>query len=106
KCRARRHRNARHAYLDGLAPQPDRLHPAPLPLIERDLSKLRSSPSAALLPNPPATRYYPTAHPLRGFFMKRFLQLTFTLAAILVAAQTAAAQEWSQPWARERIAKS
>jgi len=38
--------------------------------------------------------------------MKRFLQLTFTLAAILVAAQTAAAQEWSQPWARERIAKS
>jgi carboxymethylenebutenolidase len=38
--------------------------------------------------------------------MKRFLQLTFTLAAILIAAQTAAAQEWSQPWARERIAKS
>jgi carboxymethylenebutenolidase len=38
--------------------------------------------------------------------MKRFLQLTFTLAAILIAAQTARAQEWSQAWARERIAKS
>ena len=38
--------------------------------------------------------------------MKRFLQLTFTLAAILIAAQTAQAQEWSQAWARERIAKS
>lgn len=38
--------------------------------------------------------------------MKRFLQLNIALAAILFAAQTAPAQEWSQPWARERIAKS
>ena len=38
--------------------------------------------------------------------MKRFVQLCLVLAAILLAAQTVAAQEWSQPWARERIAKS
>jgi carboxymethylenebutenolidase len=30
----------------------------------------------------------------------------FVLATIFLAAQTASAQEWSQPWARERIAKS
>jgi carboxymethylenebutenolidase len=33
-------------------------------------------------------------------------QLALVLAAVLFAAQTTAAQEWSQPWARERIAKS
>src|ERR1700741_3634632 len=38
--------------------------------------------------------------------MKRFAGLIIVLATILLAAQTAAAQEWSQPWARERIAKS
>jgi carboxymethylenebutenolidase len=38
--------------------------------------------------------------------MKRFAGMTIVLATILLAAQTAAAQEWSQPWARERIAKS
>ena len=38
--------------------------------------------------------------------MKRFAVMVILLAAILLAAQTAAAQEWSQPWARERIAKS
>jgi carboxymethylenebutenolidase len=38
--------------------------------------------------------------------MKRFAAMLILLAAILLAAQTAAAQEWSQPWARERIAKS
>src|SRR5215469_11685954 len=67
---------------------------------------MRSSESAFGLPNSPANRYYPTAHPLRGVAMKCFLQLTFAIAVILLAAQTAAAQEWSQPWARERIAKS
>jgi carboxymethylenebutenolidase len=30
----------------------------------------------------------------------------FVLAMLFLAAQTAAGQEWSQPWARERIAKS
>src|ERR1700675_5047374 len=38
--------------------------------------------------------------------MKRFAGIMILLTAILLAAQTAAAQEWSQPWARERIAKS
>ena len=38
--------------------------------------------------------------------MKRFLQLGLVLAAILFAARLASAQEWSQPWARDRIAKS
>jgi carboxymethylenebutenolidase len=38
--------------------------------------------------------------------MKRFAGLMILLIAILLAVQSAAAQEWSQPWARERIAKS
>jgi carboxymethylenebutenolidase len=38
--------------------------------------------------------------------MKRFSGIMILLIAILLIAQTAAAQEWSQPWARERIAKS
>src|SRR5215813_6442764 len=38
--------------------------------------------------------------------MKRFLEITVALCAFLAGAQVAAAQEWSQPWARERIAKS
>jgi carboxymethylenebutenolidase len=38
--------------------------------------------------------------------MKRFSATLFLPMGILLGAQTAAAQEWSQPWARERIAKS
>jgi carboxymethylenebutenolidase len=38
--------------------------------------------------------------------MKRFTAMIFAVVGILCAAQTIAAQEWSQPWARERIAKS
>ena len=38
--------------------------------------------------------------------MKRLVAMMLLLTGILLAAQTAAAQEWSQPWARERIAKS
>ena len=38
--------------------------------------------------------------------MKRLTGMLSVLTGILVVAQTAAAQEWSQPWARERIAKS
>src|SRR6201987_1991509 len=38
--------------------------------------------------------------------MKRAAVILFALIATAFAAQTAAAQEWSQPWARERIAKS
>lgn len=38
--------------------------------------------------------------------MKRFAGTTLLFMGILLAAQTTAAQEWSQPWARERIAKS
>jgi carboxymethylenebutenolidase len=38
--------------------------------------------------------------------MKRFSATLFLLMGILLGAQTAAAQEWSQPWARERITKS
>src|SRR5271155_3799259 len=38
--------------------------------------------------------------------MKRFAGIIFIAIAILLAVQTAAAQEWSQPWARERIVKS
>ena len=38
--------------------------------------------------------------------MKRLAVMMILLAAILLAAQISAAQEWSQPWARERIAKS
>jgi len=34
------------------------------------------------------------------------LKISLALTAVLFAAQIAAAQEWSQPWARERIAKS
>src|ERR1700745_4245429 len=49
-----------------------------------------------IFPSPPATRC----------IMKRSAAILFTLIAIAFAAQTATAQEWSQPWARERIAKS
>jgi carboxymethylenebutenolidase len=38
--------------------------------------------------------------------MKGVAQVLFVAAAILLAAQISSAQEWSQPWARERIAKS
>jgi carboxymethylenebutenolidase len=38
--------------------------------------------------------------------MKRSASIILALTAIAFAAQTASAQEWSQPWARERIAKS
>src|SRR5262244_705480 len=38
--------------------------------------------------------------------MKRVWQFTLLLAAVFFTAQFAVAQEWSQPWARERIAKS
>src|SRR6266436_1751230 len=38
--------------------------------------------------------------------MKRHASIIFALTAIAFTARTAAAQEWSQPWARERIAKS
>jgi len=38
--------------------------------------------------------------------MKRAAVILFALIATAFAAQTAAAQELSQPWARERIAKS
>jgi carboxymethylenebutenolidase len=38
--------------------------------------------------------------------MRRRTQMIFTAVVILLTAQTIAAQEWSQPWARERLAKS
>jgi carboxymethylenebutenolidase len=38
--------------------------------------------------------------------MKRLSAMMFFSAVVLLAAQTVAAQEWSQPWARERIAES
>src|SRR5260370_11400195 len=38
--------------------------------------------------------------------MKRHASIIFALTAIAFTARTATAQEWSQPWARERIAKS
>src|ERR1700732_1107917 len=38
--------------------------------------------------------------------VKRFAEMMIVLAGIALGAQTVAAQEWSQPWARERIAKS
>jgi carboxymethylenebutenolidase len=38
--------------------------------------------------------------------MKRFAEMFILLTGILLTTQTTAAQEWSQPWARERIAKS
>jgi carboxymethylenebutenolidase len=38
--------------------------------------------------------------------MKPFARTIFIIIGILLCVQTAAAQEWSQPWARERIAKS
>ena len=38
--------------------------------------------------------------------MKRFARMILLAVGILLSVQTAAAQEWSQPWARERIAKS
>src|SRR6266403_3487248 len=38
--------------------------------------------------------------------MKRFAGMIFVVVGFLLAVQTAAAQEWSQPWARERITKS
>src|SRR6266478_2218101 len=38
--------------------------------------------------------------------MKRFAGMIFVVVCFLLAVQTIAAQEWSQPWARERIAKS
>ena len=38
--------------------------------------------------------------------MKRSASIIFTLIAIAFIARSVSAQEWSQPWARERIAKS
>src|SRR6266404_7679855 len=38
--------------------------------------------------------------------MKRFATTFFLAISILLGVQIAAAQEWSQPWARERMAKS
>src|SRR5258707_13504735 len=38
--------------------------------------------------------------------MKRQASIIFALAAIALTARNGAAQEWSQPWARERITKS
>src|SRR5277367_5302455 len=38
--------------------------------------------------------------------MKRFVGIMIVVMGILLGAQTIAAQEWSQPWARERIEKS
>src|SRR6201984_3471596 len=38
--------------------------------------------------------------------MERSASIIFTLIAIAFVAQSAGAQEWSQPWARERITKS
>jgi carboxymethylenebutenolidase len=38
--------------------------------------------------------------------MKRFAGMMIVVMGILLGAQTMAAQEWSQPWARERIEKS
>ncbi len=38
--------------------------------------------------------------------MKRFAGMMLLVMGILLVTQTAAAQEWSQPWARERIEKS
>ena len=38
--------------------------------------------------------------------MKKCVEMIIVLMGLLLAAQTVAAQEWSQPWARERIAKS
>jgi carboxymethylenebutenolidase len=38
--------------------------------------------------------------------VKRRTQMMFFSVGMLLAAQAVAAQEWSQPWARERIAKS
>ena len=38
--------------------------------------------------------------------MKRLSGMMFLALGILLGAQTMAGQEWSQPWARERIAKS
>src|SRR6201987_6359906 len=42
----------------------------------------------------------------RRDFRPRWIMKRFAVIFILLIAQTAAAQEWSQPWARERIAKS
>jgi len=38
--------------------------------------------------------------------MSRFTKFALFLAAVFFVTQNASAQEWSQPWARERIAKS
>jgi hypothetical protein len=38
--------------------------------------------------------------------MKRFAGMLIVVTGMLLGAQTVAAQEWSQPWARERIEKS
>ena len=38
--------------------------------------------------------------------MKRFAEMMLLVIGILLVMQTIAAQEWSQPWARERIEKS
>jgi carboxymethylenebutenolidase len=38
--------------------------------------------------------------------MKRFAGMMIVVMGMLLGAQTVGAQEWSQPWARERIAKS
>jgi carboxymethylenebutenolidase len=42
----------------------------------------------------------------RGGVVKKFAEMMIVLLGIALGAQTLAAQEWSQPWARERITKS
>jgi carboxymethylenebutenolidase len=38
--------------------------------------------------------------------VKKFAEIMIVLVGLALGAQTVAAQEWSQPWARERITKS
>jgi carboxymethylenebutenolidase len=38
--------------------------------------------------------------------VKQYIEIAIVLAGFLLGAPTVAAQEWSQPWARERITKS
>src|SRR5690242_11989588 len=93
---ARRHRNSRHAYVDGLAAEFDGFCAIAFPLSVKRSKLLPSRLTRIMI----AAAVHPRCS------VNRYAKSGLLVAASFLIAQTVSAQEWSQPWARERIAKS